>query len=149
MRMDDRGAAIMSLVEAMARMSSWMQTTKRWPIHGDLTLQQASALRHVITAGSMRVGALTTLLHTSAAGTTAIVDQLERHDLVERVADSADGRVTLLVPTASALQEWAIIESKIYLSASGTFSQWALPDIQAFEASIQRVMRDARPPEVV
>jgi DNA-binding MarR family transcriptional regulator len=62
----------------------------------DLTLAQSIALQHITSAGPLTVTALQARLSRAQASTSQLVTQLERRGLVERRADPADGRRTLV-----------------------------------------------------
>jgi DNA-binding MarR family transcriptional regulator len=62
----------------------------------DLTPSQSSALARIEQAGPLRLGALAELEGTSGATMSKVVASLEDLGLVERSADAADGRASLL-----------------------------------------------------
>lgn len=62
----------------------------------DLTPSQSSALARIEQAGPLRLGALAELEGTSGATMSKVVGSLEVLGLVERSADAADGRASLL-----------------------------------------------------
>lgn len=63
----------------------------------DLTLAQSMALQQIAAAGPLTIAALQARLARAQATTSQLVSQLERRGLVERHADAADGRRTLVV----------------------------------------------------
>lgn len=63
----------------------------------DLTLAQSLALQQVASAGPLTIASLQARLARAQATTSQLVSQLERRGLVERRADAADGRRTLVV----------------------------------------------------
>jgi DNA-binding MarR family transcriptional regulator len=63
----------------------------------DLTLAQSLALQQIASSGPLTVAALQARLSRAQATTSQLVSQLERRGLVERRADPADGRRTLVV----------------------------------------------------
>jgi DNA-binding MarR family transcriptional regulator len=67
---------------------------------GDLTASQLSALATVAEAGQLRIGDLAGHEAVTAPTMTRLVDSLVRAGLVRRERDPADGRSTLVSPTA-------------------------------------------------
>lgn len=63
----------------------------------DLTMAQSLALQQVAGAGPLTIAGLQARLSRAQATTSQLVSQLERRGLVERRADAADGRRTLVV----------------------------------------------------
>jgi DNA-binding MarR family transcriptional regulator len=63
----------------------------------DLTLAQSIALQQIAGAGPLTIGALQARLSRAQATTSQLVSQLERRGLVDRRADRADARRTLVV----------------------------------------------------
>lgn len=63
----------------------------------DLTLAQSIALQQIAGAGPLSIGALQARLSRAQATTSQLVSQLERRGLVDRLADPADARRTLVV----------------------------------------------------
>jgi DNA-binding MarR family transcriptional regulator len=61
-----------------------------------VTASQSSALARIEQEGPVRLGVLAQLEGVSAATMSKVVDGLEEHGLIERVADSADGRASLV-----------------------------------------------------
>lgn len=66
----------------------------------DLTLAQGQALQHVALAGPLTIAALQKRLARAQASTSQLVTQLERRRLVDRRADPADRRRTLVALSA-------------------------------------------------
>jgi DNA-binding MarR family transcriptional regulator len=62
----------------------------------DLTLAQSLALQQIASTGPLTIAALQARLSRAQASTSQLVTQLERRGLVERRADPADGRRTLV-----------------------------------------------------
>jgi DNA-binding MarR family transcriptional regulator len=67
---------------------------------GDLTASQLSALATIAEAGLLRIGDLASREAVTAPTMTRLVDSLVRAGLVRRDRDPADGRSTLVSPTA-------------------------------------------------
>lgn len=61
-----------------------------------VTASQSSALARIEQDGPVRVGVLAALEGVSAATMSKVVDALAEHGLIERVADEADGRASLV-----------------------------------------------------
>ena len=66
----------------------------------EVTPAQARALGVLTRHGSLRLGALSEHLHIAPRSATEVVDALEERGLVERRADPADRRATLVALTA-------------------------------------------------
>ncbi|ODS54892.1 MAG: hypothetical protein ABS36_10570 [Acidobacteria bacterium SCN 69-37] len=62
----------------------------------DLTMAQSLALQQIASAGPLTIAGLQARLSRAQATTSQLVSQLERRGLVERRADAADGRRTLV-----------------------------------------------------
>ncbi len=78
----------------------------------DLTPSQSSALARIEQAGPLRLGALAELEGTSGATMSKIVGSLEVLGLVERSADAADGRASLLELSAEGDQLLATLRER-------------------------------------
>jgi DNA-binding MarR family transcriptional regulator len=61
-----------------------------------VTASQSSALARIEQDGPVRLGVLAQLEGVSAATMSKVVDGLEEHGLIERIADEADGRASLV-----------------------------------------------------
>ncbi len=61
-----------------------------------VTASQSSALARIEQEGPVRLGVLAQLEGVAAATMSKVVDGLEEHGLIERVADEADGRASLV-----------------------------------------------------
>ncbi|MFE9689284.1 MarR family winged helix-turn-helix transcriptional regulator [Micromonospora sp. NPDC005806] len=71
------------------------RTLEPWEINPGHARALAVLMRH----GPMRLSALADHLHIAPRSTTEVVDGLEERGLVERQADPADRRATLVAPT--------------------------------------------------
>ncbi len=68
----------------------------------DLTVPQSMALFRLVEQGPQSISQLQRVTGRSQAATSHLVTQLERRQLVERRADSSDGRKTLVCATKKA-----------------------------------------------
>lgn len=96
---------IAALAERMDRDLSAIRRLLRKPLEtevarGDLTVPQSAVMRAVVQHNGISLKDLSrevSLAHSTVSG---IVDRLEKRGMIERRADSADGRVTRIHPTA-------------------------------------------------
>ncbi len=99
--MDSRAGSTDELWDALAgfrqRVLSHMQPGLAQLDGLDLTMAQSLALQQIAIAGPLTIAGLQARLSRAQATTSQLVSQLERRGLVERRADAADGRRTLVV----------------------------------------------------
>ena len=96
---------IAALAERMDRDLSAIRRLLRKPLEtevarGDLTVPQSAVMRAVVQHNGISLKDLSrevSLAHSTVSG---IVDRLEKRGMIERRADSADGRVTRIHPAA-------------------------------------------------
>lgn len=74
---------------------------------GELTMPQALALRAIVLAGPLRMGALADELGVSVATASRTVDALAGRGLVRRESDPADARAVRVCPTPRGKREHA------------------------------------------
>lgn len=91
---DDDRLAVLST--ALERLSGWLRRTAPRSEHG---LVAMATLDMVATGGPARISDLAAWQSISQPGMTKVVTRLAQHGLVERRADPADGRATLVVAT--------------------------------------------------
>ena len=91
---DDERLAVLST--ALERMTGWL---RRSAPRSELGLVAMATLDMVATGGPARVSDLAAWQAISQPGMTKVVARLAQHGLVERRADPADGRATLVVAT--------------------------------------------------
>src|SRR5271169_2488497 len=77
---------------AVARIHRALRSRAERPV----TASQSSALARIEQEGPVRLGVLAQLEGVAAATMSKVVDGLEEHGLIERVADEADGRASLV-----------------------------------------------------
>jgi DNA-binding MarR family transcriptional regulator len=99
MNRDVRFPAVLwdALAEFRSRVLSHMQPGLARLDGMDLTLAQSIALQQITLSGPLTIAALQERLSRAQATTSQLVSQLERRGLVNRRADPADGRRTLVV----------------------------------------------------
>lgn len=94
---------------------------------------QWRALSILSQQGGMRLGALASAARTTQPGMTRLVGTLEHAGLVERTADPADSRVTVVNATAAgvrALDEW---RAELGTTLSPRFDRLSADDWRAIE----------------
>ena len=97
----DDGGRQESLSDAFRAVARRLRTqTQRALAPWEVTPAQARALGVLTRHGSLRLGALSEHLHIAPRSATEVVDALEERGLVERRADPADRRATLVALTA-------------------------------------------------
>jgi DNA-binding MarR family transcriptional regulator len=94
---DDPRALWDALADFRIRVLSRMQPALAQLDGLDLTLAQSLALQQIASAGPLTIASLQARLSRAQATTSQLVSQLERRGLVDRRADAADGRRTLVV----------------------------------------------------
>jgi len=67
----------------------------------DISVTQCHALELLVDSGSLRLGELAARLFLDKSTTSRVIDALVRKAYVEKQADPADGRASVLVATAS------------------------------------------------
>ncbi|MEV7631068.1 MarR family transcriptional regulator [Microbacterium sp. NPDC089318] len=110
---------------------------------------QWRALSILNQQGGMRLGALASAARTTQPGMTRLVGVLEHAGLVERTADPADSRVTVVNATASgirALDQW---RTELGATLAPRFSRLSADDWRAIErtAAILRERAQDTPDE--
>ncbi|MFC4150570.1 MarR family winged helix-turn-helix transcriptional regulator [Micromonospora mangrovi] len=68
-------------------------------------------LRHLDTAGPQNVSALAATLNLDGSTVTRQVSAMQRDGLIARTPDPADGRGTVISPTAAGLQRMAAVQA--------------------------------------
>jgi DNA-binding MarR family transcriptional regulator len=100
-------------------------------------------LRHLLAWGSMRPTSLAEVLNTGASHVSKIVRRLEEAGLVQRTADPADGRATLVSLTpageTAALSVYALGDRMI----SEVLEGWSAADVRRYTALTKRFVADA------
>lgn len=87
----------------MTRMGRMMVSRHAEDLGGPINAAFALVLHALEQRGQLKVSDISALLAIKAPATTAIVDSLEAHGYVERVADESDRRVTLVRPLPAGL----------------------------------------------
>jgi DNA-binding MarR family transcriptional regulator len=101
----------------------------------DLTLAQSLALQQIALSGPLTIAALQARLSRAQATTSQFVSQLERRGLVERRADPADGRRTLVVLSRRGRRQMDRLEEVRQRGFAHV--------VEALPASVQRQLIDA------
>lgn len=101
-------------------------------------------LRRVDDLGPIRVSQLAALLDLSLPVTSRALQRLQAEGLVERQADPADGRATLLVATARGRHVRARIQDAMHDELDAVLSSWAANDRRLLAELLPRLVADMR-----
>lgn len=105
-------------------------TRAKATVLGDEEATRLTLLMPLCKQGPMRTGALAEAVHSDASTVSRQVADLVQERLVERRADPADGRATVLVPSAEA--ERLVDEAFAHRDAhfAELFADWSTADVQ-------------------
>jgi DNA-binding MarR family transcriptional regulator len=106
--------------------------------HFDLTPPQFEALQHLVREGDQTLGELSLKMYLACSTITDLLDRMEKSELVLRVKDLKDKRITRVKVLPKGFQ---VIES--VLDARRQFLQGALlgVDDEALEAIVESVLK--------
>jgi DNA-binding MarR family transcriptional regulator len=105
-------------------------------------------LFHLVTGGPRRASALAECVYVDPSTVSRQVDQLVRLGLVERRADPADGRATLLAATEAGRGVYRRIRSARDRMVAGLLTDWPAEDVAALNELLGRLntrLADAMP----
>lgn len=104
--MSGRRPDVERMADGVVRLWTALQRRKEEVVQSaELTTPQALALRTVVLAGPLRMGALAEELGVTMATASRTVDGLAERELVRREADPADARAVRVVATAHGRRE--------------------------------------------
>ncbi|WP_227998126.1 MarR family winged helix-turn-helix transcriptional regulator [Nocardia australiensis] len=101
-----------------------------------------AALFRLLTDGPMRSGALAELLRSDASTISRQVAQLVERDLVQRQADPADGRATVLVVTDCGRRLAERIHEHRRENLTQVMAEWTAPDRTVFAELLRKFVED-------
>ena len=142
---DDVGSQLIRIVRLVERVQ-----TQYHAEHPDAVDRATYLLLvHLVKDGARRAGALAETVHLDPSTVSRQVAQLVRLGLVERVADPADGRATLLVATAEGHRVFDENRQMRNRRIAALMADWSADDrrtlarlltrfTEAFECHIQR-----------
>jgi len=142
---DDVGSQLIRIVRLVERVQ-----TQYHAEHPDAVDRATYRLLvHLVKDGARRAGAVAVTLHLDPSTVSRQVAQLVRLGLVERVADPADGRATLLVATAEGHRVFDENRQMRNRRIAALMADWSADDrrtlarlltrfTEAFECHIQR-----------
>lgn len=105
----------------------------------------ARSLLHVVNAmGPMRQSAVAEVLHTDPSTISRHVAELVADGLVERTADPADGRASLLGLTAEGTERVTAMRADRDASVAGALGDWSTEDIEVLGRGLERFAHDVR-----
>lgn len=93
-----------TLLDAAPRAMSWIRTTMRDAMKGELTVPQFRTLVHLVKRGPMTNGALAERQGVSVAAMSRMVETLARKGLVGREASAVDRRALVIAATEEGLR---------------------------------------------
>lgn len=99
-------------------------------------------LFHLIGGGPRRAGALAEVACTDPSTVSRQVDTLVRLGLVERQADPADGRATLLVATAAGIAKQGQMRAGRDRMTAGVLRSWSDDEVQQLTGLLGRFNAD-------
>ncbi|MFI9505821.1 MarR family winged helix-turn-helix transcriptional regulator [Nocardia sp. NPDC052566] len=99
-------------------------------------------LFRLLCDGPMRSGALADAVHSDASTVSRQVAQLVERDLVERQADRADGRASVLAVTEHGREVAMTIRKRRQQNLTMVMSAWTAEDRAAFAGLLRRFVDD-------
>ena len=131
---DEVGGQLVRLVRLIERVQAQYQAE-----HSDAVDRATYLLLvHLVKDGAHRAGALAEAVHSDPSTVSRQVAHLVQLGLVERVADPADGRATLLVATAEGRRVFDENRQLRNRSVATMMSDWPDADRQAFAGLLAR-----------
>jgi DNA-binding MarR family transcriptional regulator len=131
---DEVGGQLVRLVRLIERVQAQYQAE-----HTDAVDRATYLLLvHLVKDGAHRAGALAEAVHSDPSTVSRQVAHLVQLGLVERVADPADGRATLLVATAEGRRVFDENRQLRNRSLAAMMSDWPEADRQAFARLLTR-----------
>lgn len=110
-----------------------------------LSPHQSRALRVVTSYGDLRLGDLAEHLRIAPRSATEVVDGLVERGLLERVADPADRRATLVRPTPEGERVGAEVDAARAADASALFGHLAADERADLARLLRRVVETPEP----
>jgi DNA-binding MarR family transcriptional regulator len=95
-------------------------------------------LRHLDTAGPQNVSALAAKLNLDGSTVTRQVSAMQRDGLIARTPDPADGRGTVISPTAAGLQRMAAVRAARTRLYGDILAGWSPDDRDTLAELLQR-----------
>ena len=137
---------IAALAEQMERDLGSIRQTLRKPLEaevakGDLTVPQSAVMRAVVRSPGINLKDLSrevSLAHSTVSG---IVDRLSKRGMIERRADSTDGRVSCIYPAAIVAE---FVRERIPLLSRGPLQSALLRATQEERKAIGSALRRLR-----
>ena len=131
---DEVGSQLVRLVRLIERVQAQYQAE-----HTDAVDRATYLLLvHLVKDGAHRAGALAEAVHSDPSTVSRQVAHLVQLGLIERVADPADGRATLLVATAEGRRVFDENRQLRNRSLATMMSDWPDADRQAFARLLTR-----------
>jgi DNA-binding MarR family transcriptional regulator len=131
---DEVGSQLVRLVRLIERVQAQYQAE-----HTDAVDRATYLLLvHLVKDGAHRAGALADAVHSDPSTVSRQIAHLVQLGLVERVADPADGRATLLVATAEGRRVFDENRQLRNRSIAAMMSDWPDADRQAFGQLLTR-----------
>ncbi|NES29339.1 MarR family transcriptional regulator [Micromonospora terminaliae] len=134
-RIETEVALLMRLGEATRRASGTAE-------HRVLDRAAYVILRHLAAAGPQNVSALATRLNLDGSTVTRQVSAMQRDGLIARTPDPADGRGTVISPTAAGLQRMAAVRAARTRLYGDILAGWT-PDDRESLADLLHRLNDA------
>jgi DNA-binding MarR family transcriptional regulator len=131
---DEIGSQLVRLVRLIERVQAQYQAE-----HPDAVDRATYLLLvHLVKDGAHRAGALAEAVHSDPSTVSRQVAQLVRLGLVERVADPADGRATLLVATDEGRRVFAENRQLRNRRIASLMAEWPAEDRESFARLLTR-----------
>jgi DNA-binding MarR family transcriptional regulator len=131
---DNFAALMRSFGRARARLLAAAENDVEWSAH--------VLLRALANDGPMRAGALASAVQSDPSTVSRQVAALVKEGLLERQADPADGRASLLVPTPRAYDVLAEHEQIRLRHFEQMLEDWSARDLHTFSTLLDRFTSD-------
>ncbi|MGC5018284.1 MarR family winged helix-turn-helix transcriptional regulator [Micromonospora sp. DT47] len=131
-RIETEVALLMRLVEATRRATGTAE-------HRVLDRAAYVILRHLSAAGPQNVSALAARLNLDGSTVTRQVSAMQRDGLIARAPDPADGRGTVISPTAAGLQRMAAVQAARTRLYGDLLADWTGDDRDTLATMLRRL----------
>ncbi|WP_294180984.1 MarR family winged helix-turn-helix transcriptional regulator [uncultured Schumannella sp.] len=106
-----------------------------------LSMVAFGLLRYVRHHGPVRAGDLAAAFDLDKAFVSRSVGQLREAGLLEQTPDPEDGRATLLVATATAIEQFDRIRADVRRNYESLLDDWEIDDLNRFSELLARFQR--------
>lgn len=113
-----------------------------WQQSAPIDLASYQSLCRLVIDGPMRAGALAEALHADASTVSRQTAQLVERGLIERVADPADGRASILAPTDRGHEAFEQLRQYRIAKLTAVVGDWSAADLDTFAGLLERFIDD-------